>query len=199
MLKTIKYSLVASQPSSGWEYLTELKKIESIILTQTHIFCKQVTAGIEVNPLTDAGFKAKFANGIVIPNNYEITRLVSSLKCESSLNHLCSLKTSSTQIKQSQKKLQKPPYFQKQTIMTSTMQEHWHCQHQLPIFLLSKKKSVQVQMLLWPAYKLNPTNLLSFPPTLHHLQALPTSTLRGVWLCKKIIIVLLHEYVIILI
>lgn len=109
--------------------MTELKKLESIILTQTHIFCKQVTAGIEVNPLTDAGFKAKFANGIVIPNNYEITRLVSSLKYESSLNHLCSLKTSSTQIKQSQKKLQKPPYFQKQTIMTSTMQEQWHCQH----------------------------------------------------------------------
>lgn len=35
---------------------------------QIHIFCKQLTAGAEVNPLTDAGFKAKLANGIVIPN-----------------------------------------------------------------------------------------------------------------------------------
>lgn len=45
-----------------------VKKPESVILTQIHIFCKQVTAGTEVNPLTGEGFKAKLANGIVIPN-----------------------------------------------------------------------------------------------------------------------------------
>jgi len=48
--------------------LTSVKNPESVILIQIRIFCKQETVGTEVNPLT-AGFKAKSANRIVIPNN----------------------------------------------------------------------------------------------------------------------------------
>lgn len=77
---------------------------------------------------------------------------------ESPLKYLCSLKTSSTWIKVTEKQLQKRPYFQNQTIMTSTTEKHWHCQRWLPNFYcqsnVSKNQDVSLTFLQIKSYKL---------------------------------------------